>query len=37
MIDGRNFFDQSIENDLITYNIERLKLIKEMITQLVVY
>ena len=22
MIDGRNFFDQSIENDLITYNIE---------------
>ena len=34
MIDGQNFFDQPVESDLKTY--EKLKLVKEMITLLVV-
>ena len=34
MIDGRNFFDQSIKNDLKTYNNTRkIQLVKVMITQ----
>ena len=38
MIDGKNFFDQPIKNDKITNeNIGKLLLVKEMITQLVVY
>ena len=41
MIDGKNFFDQIIKNEKITYeNIKKKKnmlLVKEMITQLVVY
>ena len=36
MIDGKNFFDQPVKNSKITYeNIEKLLLVKEMITQLV--
>ena len=35
MIDGKNFFDQPINNDKITY--EKLLLVNEMITLLVVY
>ena len=36
MIDGKNFFDQAVKNSKITYeNIEKLLLVKEMITQLV--
>ena len=39
MIDGQNFFDQSIKNNLRTYDkqFEQLQLIKEMVTRLVVY
>ena len=40
MIDGKNFFDESIKNDKITYDkitSEKLLLVKEMIPQLVVY
>ena len=38
MFHGRNFFDQPIKNYLETYdNIERLKLVKVMITQQDVY
>ena len=38
MINGRNFFDQPIKNNLITYDntLEKLRLVKEMITLLVV-
>ena len=37
MTDGKNFFAQPVKDDLITYeNIQRLPLVKEMITQLVV-
>ena len=37
MIDGKNFFAQPVKDDLITYeNSQRLPLVKEMITQLVV-
>ena len=37
MIDGRNFFDQPVKNDIKSYeNIRKLQLVKEMITQLVV-
>ena len=35
MIDGQNFFDQPVENNLRTF--EKLQLVKEMITLLVVY
>ena len=36
MIDGKFFFDQPVKNSKITYeNIEKLLLVKEMITQLV--
>ena len=36
MIDGKIFFDQPVKNSKITYeNIEKLLLVKEMITQLV--
>ena len=35
MIDGKNIFDEPIKNDKITS--EKLLLVKEMITQLVVY
>ena len=36
MIDGKKFFDQPVKNSKITYeNIEKLLLVKEMITQLV--
>ena len=35
MTDGKNFFDQPVKNDKITYKIlEKLLLVKEMITQL---
>ena len=34
MINGRNFFDQSIENYIKTF--EKFQLVKEMIAQLVV-
>ena len=38
MIDGPNFFDQPLKNNLITYdNVERSQLVKEMIELLVVY
>ena len=40
MIDGRHLFDHSIKNDLKTYDmitLERLQLVKVMITQLDVY
>ena len=37
MIDGKNFFDQPVKNDKVTYeNIRNLLLLKEMIIQLVV-
>ena len=37
-IDGKNFFDQPINNNTKTYEIlEKLLLVKEMITQQVVY
>ena len=38
MIDGKNLFDQPINNDLKTYEniFKKLLLVKEMITQLVV-
>ena len=37
MIDGINFFDKSVKNDLITYaTFGRLQLVNEIITQLVV-
>ena len=37
MIDGENFFDQSINNNLKTYEIlEKWLLVKEMIIQLVI-
>ena len=36
MINGQNFFDQAVRNDLITYDHIRLQQVKEMITQLVV-
>ena len=37
MTDGKNFFAQPVKDDLITYeNSQRLPLVKEMITQLVV-
>ena len=37
MIDGKNLFDQPINNDLKTYEniFKKLLLVKEMITQLV--
>ena len=36
-IDGKNFFDQPINNDTKTWEtLEKLLLVKEMITQLVV-
>ena len=37
MINGRNFFDQPIKNDLKTYNIRKIEQVKLMITQLYVY
>ena len=38
MIDGKNSFDQPIRNNKIKYkNIQKLLLVKEMITQIVVY
>ena len=38
MIDGQNFFDQPDKSDKRTCdNIRKLQLVKEMITQLVVY
>ena len=38
MIDGKNFFDQPITNNEITYeNIRKLLPVKEMIIQQVVY
>ena len=37
-IDGQNFFNKPIKNHLNTYdNIKKLPLVKEMITQLLVY
>ena len=37
MIDGKNFFDQPVKNDKVTYeNIEKILLVKEMTIQLVV-
>ena len=37
-IDGQNFFNKPIKNNLNTYdNIKKLPLVKEMITQLLVY
>ena len=37
MFDGNNFFDQTVRNNLITCeNVQKLKQIQEMITQLVV-
>ena len=37
MIDGKDFFDQPIDDDTKTYeNIKKLRQVKEMITQLVV-
>ena len=37
MIDGESFFDQSVENNLRTYDsIQKLQQVKEMIIQLVV-
>ena len=36
-INGQNFFDQPVKNNLRTYDkFEKLQLVKEMITQLVV-
>ena len=38
MIDGKKFFVKPVKNNLITYdNIQKLQLVKEMITKLVVY
>ena len=38
MIDGKNSFDQPIRNNKIKYkNIQKLLLVKEMITQIVFY
>ena len=38
MTDGKNFFDQPVNNDYKTYeNITKLQLLKEMIAQLIVY
>ena len=36
MIDGKNFFNQPIKNNKITYDYEKLLLVKEMIIQLAV-
>ena len=37
MIDGKTFFPKPVKDDLITFeNIQRLSLVKKMITQLVV-
>ena len=37
MIDGKNFFDQPVKNDKVTYeNIEKLLLVKEITIQPVV-
>ena len=37
MINGQNFFDQPVRNNLIAHNsIHKLQQVKEMITQLVV-
>ena len=37
MIDGKNFFDQPVKNNKVTYEIlETLLLVKEMVKQLVV-
>ena len=38
MIDEKNFFDPPVKSDMRTYdNIQMLQLVKEMITQLVIY
>ena len=38
MIDGKNFFDQSVKNNSRTYdNIKKSKLAKEMIMRQIVY
>ena len=38
MIDGKKLFVKPVKNNLITYdNIQKLQLVKEMITKLVVY
>ena len=41
MMDGKNFFDQSMKNNKTTYEkletLEKFLLVTEMITQLVVY
>ena len=38
VIDEKNFFDQPVKSDMRTYdNIQILQLVKEMITQLVIY
>ena len=39
MINGRNFFGQPVKNNLRTYKkiLERLRVVKEMITQQVIY
>ena len=39
MINGRNFFGETVKNNLRTYKItlERLRVVKEMITQQVIY
>ena len=38
MTDGKNFFDQPVNNDYKTYeNITKLQLLKDMIAQLIVY
>ena len=38
MIDGQNFFDRLVKIDLITFNNNReFELVREMVTQLVVY
>ena len=38
MIDGKNFFDQPINNNFKTYkNIRKMQQVDEMITQLVIH
>ena len=38
MIDGQKCFDQSVKNDLKTFKkFKKLQLVKEMMTQLVLY
>ena len=38
MIDGRNFFDQPVTNNFLTYdNIQKIVTVKEMVTLLIVY